>query len=132
MWHQRVFGMQYAAKYNPDSLQLVCDDDVSFDANFVSDLYNNMCESEADAMIPYMFSSDSWALRVYNGILGNKYIIKREDYRVQICNTAGFAVSSSKKNLMLTQSGRFNIFMIKSCCIDKLSLEDEYWLDVTK
>ena len=132
MWHQRIYGMQYVAERHPNSFLLVLDDDISFESDFVEKMFQNIRESDADVMIPGFGKVGNFKRNVICALNGSRYESSKTDYRISICATSGFIVSTKMCNLMPTQSGRFNIFMINSSCINKLELEDEYWVEDCK
>lgn len=133
MWHQRVYGMQYVADHHPYSFQLVCDDDVSFESDFVEKMFENIKGSDADIMIPGVGQVGCFKRNLKLGLIGSRYETNNDKYRIKIANTAGFIVSKSRdKNIIPTQSGPFQCFMMSSKLIASLNLEEENWLDDTK
>lgn len=137
MWHQRVYGLQYAANRGQELL-FVCDDDISFDTDCIEKLIYELNDSNADILIPnigeFTSSKSPWLLRFLLAFLGSRYEVNNDNplYYVSITNTGGHKLHRKiKGNTFKTQSGQFACFLLKSECVNTMRLEEEYWLDQT-
>lgn len=141
MWKQRVYGMEYTTKYGDSEYQLVIDDDISFEENFVEVCLSIVKEYNADILIPGISENgnkpyttpSSIKKRLITGFIGSRFETKKSDYQIEILSTAGFKVNvNNQQNVRRTQSGTFAAFIIKSSVFPILDLRIEEWIDMTK
>lgn len=95
MWKQRIHGIEYCAAHGSE-LQLVCDDDIEFQPDFVERLMDIMNEYDADVLIPDCTNFSNYNVsgkqRVLRCLLRSGYKSKRQSYYVAINSSAGFSV----------------------------------------
>lgn len=141
MWKQRVYGMEYTEKYGDSEFQLVLDDDISFESNFMESCFEIIKKYNADILIPGIgengnkpyLNPTSIKKRLLTGFTCSRFETRQSDFQIEILSTAGFRVNvNNQQNVRKTQSGPFNGFIIKSSTITKLDLQSEMWIDMTK
>lgn len=134
MWEQRIFGMEYSINQSEhSSYLLVCDDDVSFDSNFVEGLLILTKTHEADILIPISDIKKGWKYQIFGLITGQRTENKTSPYKITIKTNGSFSVNNNlKNNVNLTQSGPFQCFLMKTDIIPSLKLREEKWLDDTR
>lgn len=132
MWHQRCFGMEYAAS-QPDAAeyQLVLDDDVAFDCDFVENNVSLMGSLRADIIVPRVGQLNPTQRTLLYAFLGSQFTKRNSSYWNEITATAGHTLRplADDEEALPTQSAPFNGFFIKSQAIGELKLRDESWLD---
>lgn len=141
MWHQRIYGLQYASRVGDVEYILALDDDISFNPTFVADSIVNMKQIDAGVLIPECLSptADSpLKIKVFSlrnlilSLMGCRYESRCTNFRIKIAPTAGYIANTALNDACNpTQSGQFAAFWIKNDCIGALELEEEYWLDDT-
>ena len=142
MWHQRIFGLQYASKIGDVSYILALDDDLSFNYSFAEDSIDCINERDCDILIPSILDPnasgqkvvDVWSLRnLFLSLQGVRFESRRSKYRIKIAPTAGYIANTRLEPACNpTQSGQFAAFWIKADRVAQLELEEEYWIDDTK
>lgn len=137
MWHQRVYGLDYAAKLNDSDYILAVDDDISFAPDFAEKSIDWMSANECDVLAPdlapcrtkSMFSPQN----ILYALLGTRVENHFQKWRVKVMDTGGFMANTKLKgDANPTQSAQFTAFWIKTNKVDSLRLKDEYWLEGTK
>lgn len=137
MWHQRVYGLDYAAKLNDSDYILAVDDDIKFAADFAEKSIEWMVANDCDVMAPDLAPRKTISMfspkNVVYSLLGTRVENHFQKWRVKIMATGGFMANTKVKgDAAPTQSAQFTAFWIKSNVIGSLRLEDEYWLEGTK
>lgn len=141
MWHQRVYGLEYAAELGDSDYILAVDDDISFAPDFVENSLRWMSDYSCDVLAPVpihklgehkvmpMFSIKN----LVNTLMGIRIENHWQIERIKIIATGGFMANTKVKgDAMPTQSAQFTAFFIDSKKVKELDLKDEYWLDQTK
>lgn len=95
MWNQRIYGIEYCVAHG-DELQLVCDDDIAFQPDFVERLMTIMEEHNADVLVPSIANSSHYAVslpkKMLRRFLRSGYEDSHQSYAVRINSSAGFSV----------------------------------------
>lgn len=134
MWMQRIYGMEYC--YNQPSHSkylLVCDDDVTFEADFVEQLIMNSEKHKADFMIPLGDLKLSFPKRILYALIGGPFITGKSTHRNCVLLNGSWSCNNSlKENVNPTQSGNFQCFLMRTDATAPLSLKEELWIDETR
>ena len=137
MWHQRVYGLEYAAKLGDSDYIFAVDDDISFAPDFAEKSLKWMANNECDVLAPDLALVKTMPMfsprNILYGLLGIRIENHFQHWRVKIMNTGGF-MANTKVNgdAMPTQSAQFAALWIKADSVGVLRLQDEYWLEGTK
>lgn len=137
MWHQRVYGLDYAANLGDSDYILALDDDISFAPDFAEKslawMDANGCDVLAPDLAPCSTKSMFSPKNIFYAILGTRVENHFQKWRVKVMDTGGF-MANTKLNgdANPTQSAQFTAFWINSNKVKFLRLEDEYWLEGTK
>lgn len=138
MWHQRVFGLEYASLQDPENYLLVLDDDLSFEANYAEKSLECMMQNNIDVLITGLSTERSITpmfsvKNFYMSLLGVRVENHFQKERVKIMSTGGFMTNTKlDSEIQITQSGPFAAFWIKPDVVRSLHLADEYWLEETR
>lgn len=139
MWHQRIFGLQYADANCSSDYYLLLDDDIEFKPDFGERAMSFLSETGADLMSPQSLTAD-WTVpaptrrlslsNIANIALGRRIESRKEDFRTTITCTGGLRQNTAhRRNAIANQSGNGQAFFMKRESATKLHFEDEYWLD---
>ena len=141
MWHQRVYGLEYASKLNDVDYILALDDDISFDSDFAANSIQWMLSNDCDVLAPDLVKKEGASrmtqsllspFNIFYSLMGTRIENHFQKWRIKIIATGGFmANTKGKSDAMPTQSAQFTAFWIKSGKIAELKLKDEYWLEGT-
>lgn len=142
MWHQRVYGLEYAANQRDADFILAVDDDISFADDFVENSIMWMKFNNCDVLTPDIIDSLSenngcvpiLSLRnIYLTLLGVRIENPFQKERVKIIGTSGYMANSRlMADAVPTQSAQFAALFIRTDKISVLDLKSEYWLEGTK
>ena len=142
MWHQRVYGLQYASQLNDVDYILALDDDVKFSSDFAEKSIEWMSKNQCDVLVPAIspYNSTIKSTRsifspknILQFLLGSGFENHFQRWQVKIIDTGGFSINTKLVgDAAPTQSAPFNAFWIKSDIIDDMRLYDESWLDETR
>lgn len=134
MWNQRIYGMIYCHEQkNHSDFLLICDDDISFDSDFVETLMQYSQEYKADLMIPLPNIKWNMIKQIKGVFLGMNSINSSSPFRVSIkSNGSSTRNDSLTTNVNPTQSGNFQCFLMRTDIVSKMNLKDELWLDHTR
>ncbi len=134
MWNQRIYGMEYCCD-QPDHSKylLVCDDDVEFEPNFMSDLLVIAETYNIDTLVPIKDDFRPFAYKIILRFLGARTENKTSPYKIEIRKNARFSVNNNlHENVNPTQSGVFQCFLMRADITPLLKLREEMWLDDTR
>lgn len=134
MWMQRIYGMEYCYSLPEHSKYLlVCDDDVTFEPDFVEKLIILSEENNADTMIPLPDLRLSLGRRLLYTFLQGPLLTKKDKYRNRVLLNGCWACNNSlTHNVNPTQSGNFQCFLMRTDITPQLNLRDELWIDETR
>ena len=129
---QRMTGIQKCkTRY-----ALVCDDDVSFGADFVQKLYEpiseGICGLSAGPLYSFLPEPGTKAFVSALAGAGAPTVFHRNRY-ISMLNTAGYSynrhLNSEKRKYYEAQSLAWTCFFADVECLREIELEDEVWLD---
>ena len=137
MWHQRVYGLEYASKLNNSDYILAVDDDISFAPEFAEKSIDWMAANDCDVLAPDLAPCRTKSMfspkNILYALLGTRVENHFQKWRVKVMATGGFMANTKVRGeAMPTQSAQFAAFFIKAKKVEMLNLKDEYWLEGTK
>lgn len=134
MWSQRIFGMEYCYEQsNHSKYLLACDDDITFDREFAERMLGIAEEYNADFLIPIKDYFAPLRKRILSSLLGGRTENKHSPYKITIKSNTSFSVNNHLQlNVNPTQSGPFQLFLMRTDCTSEMKLRDEMWLDETR
>lgn len=113
---------------------LICDDDVSFESDFVQKLYlplaNHMGEFSVGPL--YSFLPHSGVHSILCTLIASAVpTLFHQDRYISILRTTGFSYNRHLKpqNTYTTQSAAWTCFFAKVESLNNIEMESEYWLD---
>lgn len=142
MWHQRVFGWQYAEKHSGSDYILALDDDVSFEPYYAEKCLEIIGQTGAGVFTSAIFSANQkervivspWAFKsLLNRFLGTRFEKRGSKFRIGVAPTGGFIANTDLPcPTNPTQSCQFAAVWTKNGIVSRLRLQDEYWLEGAK
>ena len=130
MVRQRLEGIKYCkTKY-----ALVCDDDITFEKDFVRKLYHPLYMGKAcfSAGPLYSFLPSGKKSVLFAAITGSAVPALRRNRYISVFKGTGYSYNKHlrKKSVIETQSIPWTCFFAEVTAFRKLRLEDEKWLDM--
>ncbi len=134
MWEQRIFGMEFCfGQLEHSKYLLVCDDDVSFDEDFMKRLLDIAEEFQIDTLVPIKDSRNSKLKNFISRLFGERTENRTSPYKISIKSNGRFSVNNDlRENVNPCQSGPFQCFLMRTDVTPDLRLREEMWLDETR
>ena len=138
MLHQRIYGLEFCAKYSNAKYILALDDDVKFDSKYAEKAIEIMSRTNCDILAPAVLDKQNpcltkespWSLsNLLTSIKGLRFISNNSPFRIKIMRNGGVKVNTILRGVFPTQSFHGSGVWFKNGCVNDLDLKSEYWVE---